>query len=382
MNTSIMKPISFLTPFIMHKKTLNFTNSFGPMNISVIATMTLFVSGLLSPTFAQESSVESVNNEQVQQIEQVMDESVSNSPFNPQTPIELVRGDELPFMNARFSPDGEHIAFTGPNYFGLWVADYNQQDSINVSNMRKLTSVQAGFGYDWSLDGEWILSTHHVYRDRKKMSALQLYGTEVGEVKRLTDYSMGYQGDPEWMGYESLAVISSRNGLVSAETGVELPERLKPAIPDDRNRLFIMDEKLVRLSENNSQMNPVEVFEDEDAKLLNLVHSPDGKLVAFERYGDGLYLMNSNGENLRFLGKAYRASWSPDSRYIVAMETQDNGYAFTAAELVVFGVNEPTRVEITRNTDLITLNPSWSPYGDSILFNDPETGHIYLLPLR
>ena len=377
-----MKPISFLTPFIMHKKTLNFTNSFGPMNISVIATMTLFVSGLLSPTFAQESSVESVNNEQVQQIEQVMDESVSNSPFNPQTPIELVRGDELPFMNARFSPDGEHIAFTGPNYFGLWVADYNQQDSINVSNMRKLTSVQAGFGYDWSLDGEWILSTHHVYRDRKKMSALQLYGTEVGEVKRLTDYSMGYQGDPEWMGYESLAVISSRNGLVSAETGVELPERLKPAIPDDRNRLFIMDEKLVRLSENNSQMNPVEVFEDEDAKLLNLVHSPDGKLVAFERYGDGLYLMNSNGENLRFLGKAYRASWSPDSRYIVAMETQDNGYAFTAAELVVFGANEPTRVEITSNTDLITLNPSWSPYGDSILFNDPETGHIYLLPLR
>jgi hypothetical protein len=248
--------------------------------------------------------------------------------------------------------------------------------------MRKLTSVQAGFGYDWSLDGEWILSTHHVYRDRKKMSALQLYGTEVGVVKRLTDYSMGYQGDPEWIGYESLAVISSRNGLVRAETGVELPERLKPAIPDDRNRLIIVDEKLVRVSENNSEMDPVTVFEDEEAKLLNLVHSPDGKLVAFERYGEGLYLMNSNGENLRFLGRAYRASWSPDSQYIVAMETQDNGYAFTAAELVVFGANEPTRVEITSNTDLITLNPSWSPYGDSILFNDPETGHIYLLPLQ
>ena len=75
-------------------------------------------------------------------------------------------------MNAHFSPDGEHIAFTGPNYFGLWVADYSQQDSIYVTNMRKLISVQAGFGYDWSLDGEWILSTHHVYRDRKKMRVL------------------------------------------------------------------------------------------------------------------------------------------------------------------------------------------------------------------
>ena len=48
--------------------------------------------------------------------------------------------------------------------------------------MRKLTSVQAGFGYDWSLDGEWILSTHHIYRDRKKMSALQLYGTDAGQL--------------------------------------------------------------------------------------------------------------------------------------------------------------------------------------------------------
>jgi hypothetical protein len=366
----------------MHTNISRKLSSLHLLHFSIFAGMTFFVTGLITPTFAQESTAESVINEQLQSVEKDLDGSFSNSPFNPQTPIELVRGDELPFMNARFSPDGEHIAFTGPNYFGLWVADYSQQDSINVSNMRKLTSVQAGFGYDWSLDGEWILSTHHVYRDRKKMSALQLYGTEVGVVKRLTDYSMGYQGDPEWMGYESLAVISSRNGLVRAETGVELPERLKPAIPDDRNRLIIVDEKLVRVSENNSEMDPVTVFEDREAKLLNLVHSPDGKLVAFERYGEGLYLMNSNGENLRFLGRAYRASWSPDSQYIVAMETQDNGYAFTAAELVVFGANEPTRVEITSNTDLITLNPSWSPYGDSILFNDPETGHIYLLPLR
>ncbi len=194
----------------MHTNISRKLSSLHLLHFSIFAGMTFFVTGLITPTFAQESTAESINNEQLQSVEKDLDGSFSNSPFNPQTPIELVRGDELPFMNARFSPDGEHIAFTGPNYFGLWVADYSQQDSINVSNMRKLTSVQAGFGYDWSLDGEWILSTHHVYRDRKKMSALQLYGTEVGVVKRLTDYSMGYQGDPEWIGYESLAVISSR----------------------------------------------------------------------------------------------------------------------------------------------------------------------------
>ena len=214
------------------------------------------------------------------------------------------------------------------------------------------------------------------------MSALQLYGTDAETTKRLNEYSMGYQGDPEWIGYESTAIISSRNGLIRAETGIELPERLKPAIPDDRNRLMIVDEKLYRVSESDSYMEPVSPFDDAEPKILNLVQSPDGKFVAFERYGEGLYLMQSNGHHLRFKGKAYRPSWSPDSRHIVAMETQDNGYAFTAAELVVFGTDSPSRVEITTEIDLITLNPSWSPYGDSILFNDPETGHIYLLPLR
>ena len=347
-----------------------------------IPAFAFLISALLNPVFAQDSTTDSVNNEQLQSKEEKINTSNSDLLFNPQPPIELIRGDEVPFMNAHFSPDGEHIAFTGPNYFGLWVADYSQQDSIYVTNMRKLTSVQAGFGYDWSLDGEWILSTHHVYRDRKKMSALQLYGTDAGTTKRLNEYSMGYQGDPEWIGFESTAIIPSRDGLIRAETGIELPERLKPAIPDDRNRLMIVDEKLYLVSESDSEMALVLPFDSVEAKILNLVRSPDGKHVAFERYGEGLYLMDYKGDNLRFLGKAYRPSWSPDSRHIVAMETQDNGYAFTAAELVVFGANEPTRVEITTNTDLITLNPSWSPYGDSILFNDPETGHIYLLPLR
>jgi hypothetical protein len=152
----------------MHTNISRKLSSLHLIHFSIFAGMTFFVTGLITPTFAQESTAESVNKEQLQSVEKDLDGSFSNSPFNPRTPIELVRGDELPFMNARFSPDGEHIAFTGPNYFGLWVADYSQQDSINVSNMRKLTSVQAGFGYDWSLDGEWILSTHHVYRDRKK----------------------------------------------------------------------------------------------------------------------------------------------------------------------------------------------------------------------
>ena len=102
------------------------------LHFSIFAGMTFFVTGLITPTFAQESTAESVINEQLQSVEKDLDGSFSNSPFNPQTPFELVRGDELPFMNARFSPDGEHIAFTGPNYFGLWVADYSQQDSINV----------------------------------------------------------------------------------------------------------------------------------------------------------------------------------------------------------------------------------------------------------
>ena len=68
---------------------------------------------------------------------------------------------------------------------------------------------------------------------------------------------------------------------------------------------MIVDEKLYRVSESDSEMELVLPFDSVEAKILNLVQSPDGKFVAFERYGeaipDGL-----QGDNLRFLGKAYR----------------------------------------------------------------------------
>jgi hypothetical protein len=302
--------------------------------------------------------------------------------FNPREPEELIRGTELPLMNARFSPDGEHIAFTGPNHFGLWVADYSPLDSLKVQNIRKITNVQAGFDYKWSLDGEWILSTHHIFKDRKKMSALQLYGLKEGTHARLSDYSTGYQGAPEWLGFQKSALIMSRNGLVRAETGVELPERLKPAIPNDLEKLVVINEQLTRINDRAEILETLNPFEDEEAKILNLRYSPDGKKVVFELYGEGLYIMNSDGEQLRYLGKAYRADWSPDSRYIVAMVTEDNGYAFTKSDLVVYAADEIASYPITEHTSLIALNPHWSPYGDAVIFNDPETGHIYLMAIK
>ena len=302
--------------------------------------------------------------------------------FNPSEPQELIRGTELPLMNARFSPDGEHIAFTGPNHFGLWVADYTPLDSLKVQNIRKITNVQAGFDYKWSLDGEWILSTYHIFKNRKKMSALQLYGLEEGSYSRLTDYSTGYQGAPEWLGFQKSALIMSRNGMVTANTGVELPERLKPAIPNDLEKLVVINERITRINDRAEILETLDPFEDEEAKILNLRYSPDGKKVVFELYGEGLYVMNADGEQLRYLGKAYRADWSPDSRYIVAMVTEDNGYAFTKSDLVVYAADEMASYPITEHTPLIALNPHWSPYGDAIIFNDPVSGHIYLMAIK
>ena len=58
----------------------------------LIATVTFLFAGQLNPVFAQENTTESVNNEQLQLIGQVMNTSDSNSLFNPQPPIELIRG--------------------------------------------------------------------------------------------------------------------------------------------------------------------------------------------------------------------------------------------------------------------------------------------------
>jgi Tol biopolymer transport system component len=112
-------------------------------------------------------------------------------------------------------------------------------------------------------------------------------------------------------------------------------------------------------------------------KTLNVIDcepnwSPDGTMIAFGRmypsqnFKRELWLMNADGNNQHWTGKLMddAAEWSPDSKrliYSTEIEGLHEIYSMTINELVE-----------TRLTDLkinSTIQPSYSPDGNKILFN-------------
>jgi Tol biopolymer transport system component len=89
-----------------------------------------------------------------------------------------------------------------------------------------------------------------------------------------------------------------------------------------------------------------------------------------------------DGSDLVDLGKANRPDWSPDSRYVVASVSEDDGYNITKGDLFAFSVDGNEKVNLTEQSGLIAQNPNWSPDGSKIAFDVPTEGAIYVLNIQ
>jgi serine/threonine protein kinase/Tol biopolymer transport system component len=105
--------------------------------------------------------------------------------------------------------------------------------------------------------------------------------------------------------------------------------------------------------------------------------APDGTQICFSSREQGrshLYLMNSDGTNVRRLTDAFDvrgvASWSPDGKW-VAMAAND-GTGTYAYKVPVHG-GSPVRL-----TETASYNPMWSPDGRVIVYSEPLQGSTFL----
>jgi len=97
--------------------------------------------------------------------------------------------------------------------------------------------------------------------------------------------------------------------------------------------------------------------------------------------GGPLVVMDADGSNRVDLGRGSRPTWSPDGRWLAFMVTEDDGHAFTAADLVAVRADGSARVALTATPDRLEMNPSWSPDGRALAYDDAVDGALYLLPL-
>tara|TARA_R110002124_G_scaffold104973_1_gene255512 strand:- start:12449 stop:13408 length:960 start_codon:yes stop_codon:yes gene_type:complete len=297
--------------------------------------------------------------------------NVSAQPKAIGVPQVLIQQDGINFQAPVWSPDGNTIAVTGDQYRGIWLA------KANGSNLKQITDADAGYGMSWSLDSKSILTRLNTVENRRRNHAIAIFNTDGSSIQ-ITEPRSKMEVLPKWAQYGEKVVLIQNDKIEAFNSGKDMPQQFKSK-PSQAFYVLKGNEIAKGMIPTNSTEN---ISPFDNAQYLNLEVSPDGQKLAFEVYGGNLYLMNVDGSNLIDLGKASRPNWSPDSNYLVASISEDNGYNITKGDLFAFSVDGSQKINLTENTDLIAQNPNWSPTGLKIAFDVPTSGAIYTITIQ
>lgn len=284
-----------------------------------------------------------------------------------QSRIKITGGSGENFFAPLYSPDGSMIAYTSENYRGIWIHNIQDGTSFQVTD-----EAAAGFGFSWSQDSKSILSRVARFEDLKRYNAVKIFDVETGQSQNLSGYKTFMPVLPQWSNGDSKVYIYTRE-LEVYPTG-----KLAKSGASDITA-FVMNNKIAVGNAVTQDFNTYEPFSNAD--YLNMSLSPNGSKIVFEIIGGHMYVINTDGTGLIDLGMGYRPKWSFDSRAIVYMITKDDGHGITAADIYIVNADGTGKRQITDTLDMLEMNPSFSPDGKSIIFDDAADGSIYLLKI-
>ena len=91
-----------------------------------------------------------------------------------------------------------------------------------------------------------------------------------------------------------------------------------------------------------------------------------------------MIILNLESNKKTVLGDGHRPFWSPDENWICYMVTEDDGHQYLTSDIYISSFDGKNRFNLTDSEDRLEMNPSWSPDGNTIAFDDYKTGVIYL----
>jgi dipeptidyl aminopeptidase/acylaminoacyl peptidase len=270
----------------------------------------------------------------------------------------ILQQDEAVFQQPRWSPDGSRIAFTNADYRGIWLVNWDGKNLSQISDERS-----AGFGFAWSPDGSSIVARVARYEGPRRFDAVKVFDvTEPGE-RLLTNFSESMPVLPVWSWDGAHVVLARKEGV---DILVATPQAGK-TISDDP--VFVLRGDRVAVA-RPAQRTAADLPGVPAGQPINVVASPDGRRVAFEIVGGNLFIAAVDGSVTVDLGRGHRPQWSPDGQWVVFVRAEDDGHTITASDLVAARADGLASVRLTDTPEALEMNPSWSPDGSRIVFDD------------
>jgi Tol biopolymer transport system component len=272
------------------------------------------------------------------------------------------------FMNPVWSPDGQKIAFSGENYQGLWIYDLATKETQKISD-----HISAGYEFSWSSDSKNIISRVSKYQGVRRLNAIFMFGLKSSETRRIIDFKNGRLGIPQWSNDESQIYFKEGPVIKYADSKREVQKSKQ------QFEYTVQNSKIIVRKNNGQKLNILE--KQNKFEIIHLRLSPDSKRFVFEAMDGNIYIVDADGSNLIDLGKGDCPEWSPDNNYIIYSISEDDGHEYTSADIYIASADGQYTQNITGTNSLLEMNPSWSPDGKTIVYNDYSNGIIYMLQI-
>jgi len=250
------------------------------------------------------------------------------------------------------SPDGQYIVYN----FSIINGDAEKYPPeglyiINIKGTEKNLLHLHGARASWSPDGRQIVTTNGIYTIKNRMV------TDIrpinNDIKPLLFFSWSPDGITIlYNSYDSKVFLCDTffNNIR------ELPFKAEWA-------RWMKDGKNIVCSMRSPQWTGSEIciidtlgsetfrltYNGENKHYHSIAPSPDGNMIAFNCSLYTIYVMNSDGTNLRELDKGMDPTWTPDSRYIVYSKYQQDNKRWSSNYMWKISVDGKEKIQITNN---------------------------------
>jgi Tol biopolymer transport system component len=285
-------------------------------------------------------------------------------------PTRLLGDESNARMNPIWSPDGTMLAFTSPNYVGLWVME------ADGSNVRQISDeLSAGYGFEWAPDSQELIYRVTRYDGYRRFTALKMFDFSINESRQISDFKLKLTGSAHWNSDSQKIVLLGRNGIEEIDTGMNRSKSSQSA--PSKNICFMQDLQIYLYDPSDQSTAVIDPLPG--SRYLDATMSPDGRYIAFQVVGENMFVIGIAGSGLIDLGRGYRPRWSPDSKQLIYMICKDDGYQFTGSDLYIIDRSGQNKQQITDTPAALEMNPVWSPDGKKIAYDRMDQGAIYVL---